>query len=134
MEKASTPILTKRRVRRLIPLLGFLILAFVLRDLAAWLPREPRLYLVNESGRTLDDEVIRSACGDIKLPRLEDGQSIRLDLHPRADCTYTIDGHAVDGYYLLNLLQLGRNEKADVKLELGIDYLEADVSKKFRIW
>ncbi len=78
--------------------------------------------------------MIKSACGDIKLPRLDEGQSVRLDLQPRIDCDYAIRGQTIDGIHLLQLLELGRKEKADIKLELGIDYLNADQTKPYKFW
>jgi hypothetical protein len=47
---------------------------------------------------------------------------------------YMIYGHTVDGFRLPGLLELGRKEKADVKLELGIDYLDADLTKQYKFW
>ena len=116
---------TRQRILGLGVLLGIVVLILVLCDTLGCLHwHEPRLYLANESFGELRDPVIHSACGDIKLPALADGQRVRLDLVPRSDCRYTIERETLEGYELLRLIELGRRENADVVFEVGIDYVE----------
>jgi hypothetical protein len=96
-------------------------------NLIGRLPHEPRLYLVNESLGTFDDRAIHSACGDIEIPPLGEGEWVRLALVPRPGCEYVIDHTALQGDEMIRLMELARQEKTDVKIEVGIDYVRADL-------
>jgi hypothetical protein len=117
----------RRRVRALSILLGSLAVILFAGNLIGRLPHEPRLYLVNERLGTFGDRVIHSACGDIEIPPLGEGESVRLALVPRPGCEYVIDHTTLQGDEMIRLMELARQEKTDVKIEVGIDYVRADL-------
>jgi hypothetical protein len=125
---------TMRRLQYLGLALGIVILMLIARDLIGRLPHEPRLYLVNQSGETFDHKTIHSACGDIELPPLGEGESIRLSLAPRAGCEYAINDDRLRGEELLRLMELARKEKVDVEIGVGIDYVSTDLAKRHHWW
>lgn len=91
-------------------------------------PREPRIYLSNDSQGAFRDRVIRSSCGDLPLPELPEGQVIRLDLVPRPGCKYQIHGDTLTGDDLIRLLDMARDERVDVQITVDIDRVVADLS------
>lgn len=120
----------RRGIRRLGLALGVVALVFLFRSLRDSLPYEPRIYLVNDGAGVLKDEAIRSPCGDIALPELAEGQWLRLDLVPRAGCAYIIRGETFPGEELLRVIELGRRERADVKIKVGIDYVDLETTTR----
>jgi hypothetical protein len=125
---------SRRLARWLVVFLGILALILAIRGALGRLPHEPRLFLVNESLGAFDDQVIRSACGDVLLTPLAEGQGVRLELEPRAGCEYEIQRVTLAGDYLLHLIELGREQKMDVEIEVGIDYVDADLTTRYKLW
>ena len=72
------------------------------------LPHKPRLYLVNKSLGFFDDRANYSPCGNVELPKLAEGQSVRLRLVPRSGCKNEINHVTVEGDELLRLIELGQ--------------------------
>ncbi|MHB1561729.1 MAG: hypothetical protein ACYC61_30135 [Isosphaeraceae bacterium] len=120
----------RRGVRRLGLVLGLVALVFLFRSIRDSLPYEPRIYLINDGPGVLKDEAIRSPCGDIPLPELAEGQWLRLDLVPRPGCVYTIVRETFPGEELLRVIELGRRERADVTIQVGIDYVDLDTTTR----
>jgi hypothetical protein len=121
---------TRGYTRLLSAVLGILVLIFVGRGVRDRLPYRPRLYFVDESLGAFKDRVIRSACGDIKLPALGEGEWMRLDLVPRPGCEYAIGRVTLGGDELLRLIELGRRQRSDVKIEVGVDYVRANLTRQ----
>lgn len=130
----SVHVRSRLRTRALAVLLCVLALLFVVRGILGSLPHEPRLYILNDSLRPIRDRSIHSACGDIALPRLAHGQSIRLDRMPRPGCSYAYGGETLHVDHLLRLLELARDRKSDVEIRIGLDYFDATLTTRHKCW
>ncbi len=98
------------------------------RGLLSRLPHDPRIYVANQSAGIWQEQVIHSPCGDTPLPPLAEGEEVRLDLKPRPGCKYRIHCDTLEGDYLINLIELARRERADVRTIVDIDRVIADVT------
>lgn len=126
--------LARPRVRRLFAALVALVIMVAVRGGLGLLPHEPRLFLSDESLGTFNDRAIRSPCGDVELPRIAEGRSVRIDLVPHTGCEYELHGTTLKGDHLLRLIAMGRERKEDIQIEVGIDYVETDLTTRHKMW
>jgi hypothetical protein len=124
----------RRSALGLLALLGALAALYAGREALRGLPHEPRLYLANESLGAVTEWVIRSDCGDVRLPPLAEGQRVRLPITPRPECRYEIHRTALEGGEVVRLVELARRERADVAIEVGIDYVHINLVKARVSW
>lgn len=125
---------SKRRTLWLCILFVGLALIFAIPKILESIPREPRIYVVNQSWAPTHSQTIRSSCGDFAAPPLGDGQSTRLELNPRAECDYHIYGFAIKGDELLRLIEMGRERREDVEILITIDNVFVDLTARFKLW
>jgi hypothetical protein len=124
--------LSRGRILGSLAVLSLLVIVFLGREINDYQVRnahfEPRIVLMSSFGQ-FKEGVIRSKCGDIPIPKLDEGEYVTLSLIPRPGCDYLIEGFTARGDELIELLERGRTLRRDVHIDFEINQAYVGLSE-----